>query len=38
MYSELIDAIKNNTVKTFPELKYETVISVTISPFSKELL
>ena len=36
MYSELIDAIKNNTVKTFPELKYENrYLSVTISPFSK---
>ncbi|HON09437.1 MAG TPA: hypothetical protein PLE24_01115 [Chitinispirillaceae bacterium] len=36
MYSELIDAIKNNTVKTFPELKYgNRYLSVTISPFPK---
>ena len=35
MYSELIDAIKNNTVKTFPELKYENRYLCTISFFQR---
>jgi len=34
MYSELMSAMKSNTIKKFPELKYkDKFISVTISPF-----